>query len=143
MIIWKRVVVVSSKKSYLRVITVGDNELFPGLYLKVEDNSKILEDTIWINRDKLKEPVLVRSKMSGDRILLAEGKKPLKKLFNDWGVVRSERWKIPVIEDKTGILAVLGKSLGYSNRVALKYKNCTKNDKKLVLSAYYMENISE
>ncbi len=143
MIIWKRVVVVSSKKSYLMVITVGDNELFPGFYLKVEEDTKKLKDTIWINREKLKKPVLVRSKMSGDRILLAEGKKPLKKLFNEWGVLRSERWKVPVIEDKTGIVAVLGKSLGYSNRIALNYKNCTKNDKKLVLSAYYMENISE
>lgn len=143
MIIWKRVVVVSTKKSYLKLITVGNNELFQGLYLKVDENTELLKDTIWINRDKLKNPLLVRSKMSGDSISLTEGIKSLKKLFSDWGVIPDERWKIPVIEDKTGIIAILGKPFGYSNRIANNYKNCTKNDEKLVLSAYYMESISE
>ncbi|MCK5154446.1 MAG: tRNA lysidine(34) synthetase TilS [Spirochaetales bacterium] len=143
MIIWKRVVVVSSKKSYLRVITVGEYKLFPGMYLNVEENTQLLEDTIWIKREKLKYPIIVRSKMPGDRIILAEGIKPLKKLFNDWGVVPEERWKIPVLEDRTGVIAVLGKPLGYSNRIALNYKNCLNNDTKLLISAYYMESISE
>ena len=143
MIIWKRVVVVSYKKSYLKVVTVGVHELFPGLYLNVEENTELLKDTIWINRDKLKYPVIVRSKMSGDRISLTEGIKPLKKIFNDWGAAPDERWKIPVIEDKSGIIAILGKPFGYSNRIAHNYKNCTKIDENLVFSAYYMENRSE
>lgn len=143
MIIWKRVVVVSQKKSYLRLITVGENELFPGLYLNVEENTELLKDsTVWIDREKLKSPLIVRSKMPGDRISLAEGLKSLKKLFIDWGVVPEERWKIPVIEDRTGIIAVMGKSLGYSNRIALNYKNCLNNNK-FVFSAYYMESMSE
>ena len=143
MIIWKRVVVVSSKKSYLRVITVGEHELYPSVYLRVSKNTELLKDTIWITRDKLIYPVIARSKMPGDYISLEGGLKSLKKLFNDWGVDPDERWKIPVIEDITGIIAVLGKALGYSNRIALNYKNCAAVDDKLVFSAYYMESISE
>jgi len=143
MIIWKRVVVVSNKKSYLRVITVGEYELFKNLYLKVEENAELSKDTIWITRKELKYPVIVRSKIQGDCISLAGGLKSLKKLFNDWGVEPEERWKIPVLEDMTGIIAVMGKALGYSNRIALNYKNCKTNNHDLVFSAYYMENISE
>lgn len=143
MIIWKRVVVVSTKKSYLRVITMGENELFPGFYLKLEENGDLLSNKIWINKDKLKFPLVVRSKLSGDRIALSEGMKTLKKLFNDWGVLRSERWKIPVIEDRAGIVAVLGESLSYSNRIAFNYKDSSKDTVKLVISAKYMESISE
>jgi tRNA(Ile)-lysidine synthase len=142
-IIWKRVVVVSSKKSYLKVITPGENELFPGLYLKLEENGDLLNDKIWINKDKLKYPLIVRSKISGDRIALSEGMKTLKKLFNDWGVLPGERWKIPVIEDRAGIVAVMGKSLSYSNRIAFNYKECISDTVKLVISANYMESISE
>ncbi len=142
-LIWKRVVVVSDKKSYLRVITVGEYELFPGFYLKIEEKSEFEKDVIWFNREKLSSPLLVRSRISGDRINLAEGIKPIKKLFNDWGVMPDERWKIPVIEDRKGILAVIGKPFGYSNRIAFNYKNCRENTVNLVISANYMENISE
>lgn len=142
-LIWKRVVVVSDKKSYLRVITVGEYELFPGFYLKIEEKSEFEKDVIWFNREKLSSPLLVRSRISGDRINLAEGIKPIKKLFNDWGIMPDERWKIPVIEDRKGILAVIGKPFGYSNRIAFNYKNCRENTVNLVISANYMENISE
>nr|MDA3938830.1 tRNA lysidine(34) synthetase TilS [Spirochaetia bacterium] len=142
-IIWKRVVVVSSKKSYLSLITVGESELFTGFYLKVEENTEFRKDMIWFSRNKLSFPVLVRSKISGDRIHLTEGIKTLKKLFNDWGVLPEDRWEIPVIEDRRGIIAVMGKPFGYSNRIALKYKNCSENSEKLLISVNYMEYISE
>jgi len=142
-IIWKRVVVVSSKKSYLKVITVGEYKLFQGFYLKVEENTELLNDNIWIDREKLKAPVLVRSKRPGDSIILSGGMKSLKKLYNDWGILRSERWKIPVIEDRTGIIAVLGKSFSYSNRIAINYKESKVSTEKLVISVNNMESISE
>ena len=138
-IIWKRVVVVSSKKSYLRVVASGTSELFPGLCLTVEENGELTNNKIWISRDRIKYPLIVRSKVSRDRIYLADGMKPLKKLYNEWGVDSEERWKIPVIEDREGIVAVMGQALGYSNRIAAKYKNCTDNSKKLIISTKYME----
>ena len=142
-IIWKRVVVVSSKKSYLRVVVEGDQEIFPGFTLCVEEMNEFPEDTVWFSRENLKNPVIVRSRISGDRIHLVEGLKPIKKLFSEWGVLPEERWKLPVIEDRSGIIAVLGKPFGFSNRIAMTYKKNSTDNKKLVISASYMESISE
>lgn len=138
-IIWKRVVVVSSKKSYLRVVVEGNWEIFPDFTLCVEENNEFPEDTVWFSRDKLKDPVIVRSRMSGDSIHLVEGFKPVKKLFSDWGVLPEDRWKVPVIEDRSGIIAVLGKPFGFNNRIAVTYKNSSSDNGKLVISAGYME----
>ncbi len=138
-IIWKRVVVVSSKKSYLRVVVEGNLEIFPGFTLCVEEMNKFPEDTVWFNRENLKDPVIIRSKMSGDSIHLAEGFKPIKKLFSDWGVLPEDRWKVPVVEDRSGIIAVLGKPFGFNNRIAVTYKNSSSDNGKLVISARYME----
>ena len=138
-IIWKRVVVVSSKKSYLRVVVEGNLEIFPGFTLCVEEMNNFPEDTVWFNRENLKDPVIIRSKMSGDSIHLAEGFKPIKKLFSDWGVLPEDRWKVPVVEDRSGIIAVLGKPFGFNNRIAVTYKNSSSDNGKLVISASYME----
>jgi tRNA(Ile)-lysidine synthase len=138
-IIWKRVVVVSHKKSYLRLITSGTLKLFSGLYLIVEKNDELANNMIWISRQKIKYPLIVRSRVPGDRIYLSDGMKTLKKLYNEWGVTSEERWKIPVIEDREGIVAILGQTFGYRNRIAAKYKNCNDNSKKLIISTKYME----
>ena len=134
LIIWKRVVVVSSKKSYLKVITVGNYKLFQGFYLKVEENTELSNDNIWFDRNQLRYPILVRSNRPGDRISLSEGMKSLKRLYSDWGILPEERWKIPVIEDRTGIIAVLGKSFSYSNRIAINYKESKVSTEILVIS---------
>ena len=138
-IIWKRVVVLSSKKSYLKVIEEGDQEIFPGFSLHIEELNEFPEDTVWFSRENLKNPVIIRSKMTGDGIHLAEGFKPIKKLFSDWGVLPEDRWKIPVIEDRSGIIAVLGKPFGFKNRIAITYKNNSPDSGKFVVSASYME----
>jgi hypothetical protein len=41
--------------------------------------------------------------------------KGLKKLYNDWNVAAGDRWKIPVCEDRNGIIAVFGALFGYRN----------------------------
>lgn len=138
-IIWKRVVVVSSKKSYLRVITDGEQEIYPGMNLLLEQKKELSENTIWISREKITDTLIARSRISVDCIQLVEGLKPIKKLFNEWGVKPEERWKIPVIEDKTGIIAVLGSPFGFSNRIAMTFKNCSSDTIKIVISASYME----
>jgi tRNA(Ile)-lysidine synthetase-like protein len=97
------------------------------------------ENFIWVSLDEIADTVIARSRISGDCIQLVEGSKSIKKLFNDWGVNPKDRWKIPVIEDKTGIIAVLGKPFGFNNRIAMTYKNCSSDTKKLVISASYME----
>jgi len=142
-LIWKRVVVVSSEKSYLKVMIEGNNRIYSGLSINLDENAIESKDAIWLDKKRVKGSILVRNKVNGDRIHLVEGVKPLKKLYQDWGVVTEDRWKIPVLEDRSEIIAVLGKPFGYSNRIALKYKNCSSGNTKLVISANYMEKMSE
>ena len=121
------------------MIVEGDQEIFPGFTLFVSEINEFSEDTVWFSKENLKNPVIVRSRMPGDSIHLVEGLKPIKKLFGDWGVLQEDRWKIPVVEDRSGIIAVLGKPFGFSNRIAVTYKNYSSDIKKLVVRASYME----
>ncbi|UCF98730.1 MAG: tRNA lysidine(34) synthetase TilS [Spirochaetaceae bacterium] len=57
---------------------------------------------------------LFRSYRTGDTITLQVGNKRVKKLFAEWRV--SECWKIPVVETRAGIVAVLGGVFGYEDR---------------------------
>jgi tRNA(Ile)-lysidine synthase len=57
-----------------------------------------------------------RSMQAGDGIRMRTGSKQIRKLFGEWNIPFSERWKIPVVDSRSGVLAVLGKSLGYRDR---------------------------
>ena len=52
--------------------------------------------------------LLVRSRLSGDRIRLLVGTKSLKKLFIDRKIPASRRGTVPVIADEAGVLGVVG-----------------------------------
>ncbi len=58
-------------------------------------------------------PLVVRSRREGDVIRLGPFSRNLKKLYNAWNVPEQIRWKIPVCEDKTGIIAILGSLFGF------------------------------
>ena len=69
-----------------------------------------------IDHFSVRRPVVLRSLRSGDQIRLDGGNKRLTKLYAEWRVPQFERWRVPIVEDRQGILAVLGKPLGYRNR---------------------------
>ncbi len=52
--------------------------------------------------------ILVRSRMTGDRIRLSGGTKDLKKLFIDKKIPAAQRATVPVLADDLGVLAVYG-----------------------------------
>ena len=62
--------------------------------------------------------LLVRSARRGDRIDLAGGSTLLSDLFGSWKVKPQQRWRVPVLEDERGIVAVLGSAFGGRDRVA-------------------------
>ena len=66
--------------------------------------------------DRKKDYLLLRSPRVGDRLDVGRGKKAVKKLISEWGVSRRARWMLPVLEDRNGILAVLGSLLGHKDR---------------------------
>jgi tRNA(Ile)-lysidine synthase len=61
-------------------------------------------------------PVLFRSARSGDTIRVERGCKAVRKLFAEWRVAKPECWKIPILEDRRGIVAVFGGLFGYRDR---------------------------
>lgn len=61
--------------------------------------------------------VLFRSARSGDTITLREGSKQVRKLFAEWRVAKQDCWKIPVLEDRRGTVAVFGSLFGYRDRL--------------------------
>jgi tRNA(Ile)-lysidine synthase len=62
------------------------------------------------------ERCLFRSARAGDRITLRGRSKTVNALFAEWRVMKSEYWKIPIVEQKPGIVAVLGSLFGYEDR---------------------------
>lgn len=34
-------------------------------------------------------------------------------MLNEWKVPEGDRWKVPILADRSGVLAVLGQALGY------------------------------
>jgi tRNA(Ile)-lysidine synthetase-like protein len=67
-------------------------------------------------RDGVSGPLIFRSARSDDCIRIRDGYKPIRKLFSEWKIPCSERWKVPIVVDRRGVLAVLGGPLGHRNR---------------------------
>lgn len=53
-------------------------------------------------------PVIIRSRRTGDEINLTAKPVKLTTLFSQWSVATADRWRVPVIQDRSGIAAVLG-----------------------------------
>ncbi len=73
------------------------------------DTYKALKDDKslkWFDSNKIKGGIVVRSRMSGDKIRLSMGSKKIKQLFIDLKIPKEERCKVPILEDDNGILCV-------------------------------------
>ncbi len=135
--LWRRLVV-SSKKSYLRVIDFGTYGIPSGAVVEVTPGTSVLQKDVWVYAGLIERPVILRSRKPGDFIDLNEGRKSIKKLFGEWKVPEDDRWKIPLVSDKSGILLVLGEAFGYKNRVTLKHKKTghAVSGEKIVFNTY-------
>ena len=77
-----------------------------------------LEERARIDSETVTRPLVVRSCKAGDRIVLKEGTKAVTSLLASWKIVSHERWRVPVLEDREGIVAVLASAYGGRDRVA-------------------------
>jgi tRNA(Ile)-lysidine synthase len=66
--------------------------------------------------DAFRFPLVVRSRRPGDSIALKNGTKRLDALFSEWGLPESMRGAAPIVEDRDGIVAVLGAGIGGKDR---------------------------
>ncbi len=71
-----------------------------------------------VDEQMLALPIIARSTRTGDRILLKEGTKSVASLLGEWGLGGSQRDLVPVLEDRKGVFAVLGRAYGGKDRLA-------------------------
>jgi len=140
---WTDHVVHSRKNKYLKVANEKEVSLVSDYYLYIRETFLPEEGEILLDPSKLSLPLVVRSALPGDCIYLTEGVKQLSKLFKDWKIFSDNRWIVPVVEDREGILAVMGKEFGGSNRIAKKMKNeFTSGKKRMALKVKYSGSCS-
>ena len=72
-------------------------------------------------------PLVVRSRRPGDTIALPGGSKRIDVVLSEWGLDPPSRDSVPIVEDRDGIVAVLGKSFGARDR----YRDGPRNDEGL------------
>lgn len=106
-----------AKKGYFNTVQFPRTALFLKHTLELREG-EVSEGALWLPPDVLQSQMVVRSYQDGDAISLRGGRKLIKELFNQWGVPLELRWQIPLLVDKSGIIAVLGRPFGFSDRVA-------------------------
>ncbi len=63
---------------------------------------------LFVDRAVVKGPLLVRSRRHGDTLKTVAGTKKIKNIFSAWGLSEEQKSLVPVLEDREGVLAVLG-----------------------------------
>lgn len=108
----ERDIVKNSKSGYLMYVQSPGIYMFP--FGKVEVNGENPSVRIGQLDGVFSLPLIIRSRLSGDTIVTAQGKqKTLKKLMNDWSVSSELRSVLPVVEEGGVVRAVYGSILGY------------------------------
>ncbi len=118
----KRDVVCQYKKGYLIVIKENREYMLEDFSFrffrgKGEYATKSQAGQIALPQQQVKEPLVIRSRKPGDRLVLKGGSKSVKRLFSEWAVPDELRCRIPVLADRQGVLAVIGGVFGYKDRI--------------------------
>jgi tRNA(Ile)-lysidine synthase len=71
-----------------------------------------------VDLGSLPGPLVVRSGTPADRILKRGRSMGTAKLCSEWRLPLTERWKVPIVADRNGVLAVLGGVVGGRDRFA-------------------------
>ncbi len=116
---WVVDVVHKQKNKYLKVVRDDSTRLPGNVLLECRKALFDRESTdIWINSEILQNGCIARSVLDGDCITTVHGTKAVSKLFNEWRIPPDMRWKIPILEDTEGVIAVLGSQYGGKNRIS-------------------------
>ena len=125
-------VVFDGERSYLIVVNGCENEGGVALreteYLVLQTRRLVELDlpktsplekipTSHIPMDGIDFPLIIRSRRPGDTIELTNEHKTVKKLFNEWAIPPRERWRVPIIEDRRGVISVMGSVMGKQDRI--------------------------
>lgn len=61
-------------------------------------------------------PLTIRSRLPGDRLEIRGGRKPVDEILAEWKLPRGWRDYVPILEDRRGILGILGSPAGARDR---------------------------
>jgi tRNA(Ile)-lysidine synthetase-like protein len=118
-IAWERDIVTEGEKSYFITVEADGCHAISGTDLSVDiafgSHEKRGENGISVRT--VFPPLVLRSKRKGDELLLSYGRKSIKELFSEWKIPAAGRWKIPLLTDRKGVVAVLGRFRGGADRV--------------------------
>ncbi len=111
---WETELVTDGEKGYFMIVGIGGSYAIHGtdVCVGIARGAPAREGDTGLRAGDLAPPLILRSKRKGDGLLLPYGRKPLKELFSDWKVPVAQRWEIPILADRKGIVAVLGRCRG-------------------------------
>jgi tRNA(Ile)-lysidine synthetase-like protein len=132
-------IVFPKKKGYLVVVRAEETDLIyqSGFQIQKTLLSSTMGKDVWLYDYKEMYPLLIRSWRSGDCIAGKNGRKEVRKLFQEWNVPDRLKWEVPIIEDSAGIRAVFGSFLGFQDRYRTSLRDNTKTDTNKVLVFSY------
>lgn len=107
---WQRAVARHGESGYLFRVSAGTHPFEVRLPFPTERDRMV-------SLSGVREPgdIVVRSRRPGDSVTTAGKRKELKRLFQAAAVPAAARSLIPVVEDRSGILAVVGSVLGFAD----------------------------
>ncbi len=115
-----RDVVLTAKKGYVFVVlkdmcvpigAAGSLQITATAKGRRPDTSR---GEVLIDRAAVHEPLLIRSRRQGDRILTRYGARKIKNICSEWGLDEEQKAVVPILEDRDGVLAVIGTPFGRS-----------------------------
>lgn len=122
-VVWKRIDQVwhfclpLERPSLKQILKLGN-----GVEFSIQDQDTNIDSTLLrIDATMLDEPVL-RSASDSDVIALEAGKVYVKKLFAQYNIDRAIHPTVPVLSDRSGVVAVFARSFGGRDRLAKRFK---------------------
>ncbi len=108
------------KVEYPLTLLPGGNWLSVGKVVPGSDMAS--SQLIAVADASLQVPLVVRTWQDGDAICLEDGTVSVSKMIGGWKLPQGRRNEVLVLEDRSGIVAVLGRFLGGRDRLAKRYK---------------------
>jgi len=114
----ERDVVVPIKKGYFIDVKLNTVYILEGKCAAFRcyftENSKELVEFSLV-KEEIIMPLTLRSRSEGDKIDFGWGHKKIKKIFNEYKIPQYERNLIPILEDRKGVVAIIGMPFGLKN----------------------------
>lgn len=81
------------------------------------EDTKDPRTMMWISGERIAPPLIIRNRLSGDHLLLGNSRRSVVKILKNWKVPISLRDKIPILEDRKGVIGICGAPFGYTNKI--------------------------